>query len=320
MVALLEIDFFGRCHMRDICQRLGTPKMLKAVTQVGWHIANNPSYLLGRFRSVRGLYSRVQRTIRPRDVPLEIGPLYAISGIRIERTHSGLVQSDHSTDAHFQRLDRNAWSDGIRLTADAVAALREFAQNNPITYRVGPNVHVAADRLSDMSPELRQSTTTAVLTTEHENEVIQRIAGDPAIVDVIERYLGFRPKMIEPYFFWSFRSDVSFEERVARQQTIEYHFDVHGYNFAYVSFYLLDTNRDNGAHVLVEGTHRRKRLSQLLGSARISDAVAEETYGRDKVKLIERPAGEGFFEDTSCYHKALPPAAGDRLMLQLRYS
>ena len=210
MIALLEIDFFGRCHMRDICQRkLGTPKMLKAVTQVGWHIANNPSYLLGRFRSVRGLYSRVQRAIRPRDVPLEIGPLYATSGIRVERADSGLVQSDHSAEAHCQRIDHNAWSDGIRLTADAVAALREFAENNPITYRVGPNVHVAADRLSDLSPELRQSTTTAVLTTEHENDVIQRLAGDPAIVAVLERYLGFRPKLLARYFVGRFRSGVS---------------------------------------------------------------------------------------------------------------
>jgi hypothetical protein len=294
--------------------------MLKAMTLVGRHIANDPSYLLGRFRTARGAYSLIQRAIRPRRTPLEIGPLYATSGTRIERASSGMVLSDHSVEAHCQRIGRSAWSDGIRLTADAVAALRAFAQDNPVTYRLKPGVHAKADRLGDLSPELRQSTTTAVLTTEHENDTIQRIAGDPAIVDVIERYLGFRPKMIEPYFFWSFRSDLSFEERVARQQTIEYHFDVHGYNFAYVSFYLLDTNQDNGAHVLVEGTHRRKKLGQLLGSARISDALAEETYGRDKVKVIERAAGEGFFEDTSCYHKALPPVTGDRLMLQFRYS
>ena len=294
--------------------------MLKAIRHVARNIVKDRAYLFGRFRSVRRVHSRVQRAIRPRNRPLEIAPQYATSGIGIERADSGLVRSDHSTEVHCQRLDRQAWSDGIRLTPEAVAALRAFAREGPITYRLAPGVHATAERLGDLSPETRASTTTAVLTTDHDNDIVRQIAGDHAIVDVIERYLGFRPRLVAPYFFWSFQSDLSFEERVARQQTIEYHFDVHGYNFAYVSFYLLDTDRENGAHVLVEGTHHKKRLGHLLGSARISDQAAAEVYGLDKTTVIERPAGEGFFEDTSCYHKALPPLTGDRLMLQLRYS
>jgi hypothetical protein len=34
---------------------------------------------------------------------------------------------------------------------------------------------------------------------------------------------------------------------------------------------------------------------------------------------MEGRAGEGFFEDTLCFHKALAPAKRDRLMFQLRY-
>ncbi len=77
--------------------------------------------------------------------------------------------------------------------------------------------------------------------------------------------------------------------------------------------------RENGAHALIAGSSRRKRLGHLLGSARLSDAEAWQTYGRDAERTIEGPAGSGFLEDASCYHKALPPETGDRLMLQLRY-
>jgi hypothetical protein len=42
-------------------------------------------------------------------------------------------------------------------------------------------------------------------------------------------------------------------------------------------------------------------------------------YGRDAERVMEGAAGFGFLEDSSCYHKALPPLSGDRLILQLRY-
>jgi ectoine hydroxylase-related dioxygenase (phytanoyl-CoA dioxygenase family) len=100
---------------------------------------------------------------------------------------------------------------------------------------------------------------------------------------------------------------------------VRFHYDVHGFNFVYVNFYLSDTDRDSGAHVLIAGSHRDKSLRQLFGSARISDEAALRRYGAERVRIIEAKAGSGFFEDTACYHKALPPSARDRLMLQLRY-
>src|SRR4051812_23374220 len=160
--------------------------MLKAIRQVGRFIVRDPAYLLGRFRSVRRVHSRVQWAIRPRHGPLEIGPLWATSGIAIERADSGLVRSDHSTEVHCQRLDRQAWSDGIRLTPEAVAALRAFARESPIAYCPARGENATAERLGDLSPETRASTTTAVLSADHENDIVRQIAGDPAIVDVIE--------------------------------------------------------------------------------------------------------------------------------------
>jgi hypothetical protein len=87
----------------------------------------------------------------------------------------------------------------------------------------------------------------------------------------------------------------------------------------YANFYLVDTTARNGAHVLIEGSSRRKRWRHLIGAARLADAEALAAYGRDAERVMEGTAGFGFLEDSSCYHKALPPLSGDRLILQLRY-
>jgi len=106
---------------------------------------------------------------------------------------------------------------------------------------------------------------------------------------------------------------------VLELQTIDYHYDVDGFNFLYANFYLLDTSVRNGAHLLIEGSSRRKQLRHLLGKARLSDAEAHDAYGLTAERTFEGPAGFGFLEDASCYHKALRPLDGERLMLQLRY-
>ena len=148
---------------------------------------------------------------------------------------------------------------------------------------------------------------------------VRDIAGDAFLYEAASLFLGYRPRQVSSWLFWSLANRLSAEQRREASQTIDYHYDVDGFNFMYANFYLLDTTAKNGAHALIAGSSRRKRLGHLLGSARLSDAEALEAYGRDFERTLEGPAGFGFLEDASCYHKALPPETGDRLMLQLRY-
>ena len=108
-------------------------------------------------------------------------------------------------------------------------------------------------------------------------------------------------------------------ERETAQQTVRFHYDVHGYNFIYVNFYLQDTDERTGAHVLIEASHHDKKPRHLLGSARLDDDQAYRDYGANRIRVMRGPAGTGFFEDTTCYHKALAPIDQPRLMLQIRY-
>ncbi|MCA1720944.1 MAG: hypothetical protein LC779_07565, partial [Actinobacteria bacterium] len=134
------------------------------------------------------------------------------------------------------------------------------------------------------------------------------------------QYLGYEPQTCRPWLFWSYAGDYTEQERQAAGQTYFFHYDVFGYNFLYVNYYLTDVTRDRGAHVLVAGSHDRKPLGMLLGSAIVAEQRVRSTYGADAIRIIEGPAGTGFVEDTSCLHLATPPETGDRLMLQFRYA
>ena len=149
--------------------------------------------------------------------------------------------------------------------------------------------------------------------------VVQALAADPLLHEAASSFLGYRARRVSSWLFWSFASGLSDDERRAVNQTVDFHYDVDGYNFMYANFYLVDTTARNGAHVLIEGSSRHKRWRHLMGVARLADAEAFAAYGRDSERVMEGAAGFGFLEDSSCYHKALAPLSGDRLILQLRY-
>jgi hypothetical protein len=82
---------------------------------------------------------------------------------------------------------------------------------------------------------------------------------------------------------------------------------------------LTDASAEAGAHVMVLGSQKSKPVGWLFGPARQTDQAIEKHYGKEKVVCLEGAAGTGFIEDTSCFHKALAPVSGERLLLQLRY-
>lgn len=150
--------------------------------------------------------------------------------------------------------------------------------------------------------------------------VLESIENDPILRQIAAGYLGFPVKEVRTRLFWSFVVEMSDQERLRLGQTVRFHYDLHGFNFLYFHFYLTDTDKDSGAHVLVRGSHHRKPLRLLFSSANQTDESICRTYGEGAVKVLTGPAGYGFAEDTFCYHKATPPVSHDRLMLQLRVS
>lgn len=283
-------------------------------------LRTQPDYIFGRFLTVRRLYS-VGRRIRskPAAATLQIARIYNPETETIEIAASDLVVSDKTVDAHCASLQETAWSDRIGLTVAAVSALTEAARTGRLLFKSSADKVEFVPSLEALSSDRRNVTALAQVADGWQDATVKAIAADPAIFSVVSKYLGYAPDQASVFFFWSFANALSREERIVRNQTVDFHYDVDGYNFVYVSFYLVDVDRDGGAHALIERTHKSKRLRHLLGSSRLSDGEAEAEFGAASIITVEAPSGSGFFEDTSCYHKALAPTHRDRLMLQIRY-
>lgn len=149
---------------------------------------------------------------------------------------------------------------------------------------------------------------------------IARIQNDPKLLEIAARYLNGDPRKIMPLLWWSFPKQTSVEDRLNARQTVLFHFDLQGYQYIYFNFYLTEVDLTAGPHVVVLGSHHRKKLSYLLGSANQSDENIIRYYGKENIVAICGKAGLGFIEDSFCYHKATAPTHKSRLMLQIRMS
>ncbi len=170
----------------------------------------------------------------------------------------------------------------------------------------------------------RSASGSPVLITRYLSPEIDRscaqIANDPALIKVVVGFLGAFPRDIEIRLQESLVADASVDYRESRSQTVMFHYDVHGFDFLYAFFYLTDCDAASGAHEMIAGSHKGKTLRQLLGTARQTDAEIYSHFGRSRARVIEGKSGSGFFEDTSCFHRALAPVERPRLALQIRYS
>jgi hypothetical protein len=150
--------------------------------------------------------------------------------------------------------------------------------------------------------------------------VIAELARDAGLLEAARRYLGFHPRQVQLRLYWSPLARMQRRQRHAGGQTVDFHFDVEASRSLYVFFYIEGGDRHSGAHVAMLGSHRRKPLRLKLAPAFQPDHVIHAAFGQARERVLEGGPGFGFLEDPACYHKALPPTRGHRLVLQLRLS
>lgn len=282
-------------------------------------LIETPHYVFGRFRPVRATFSRLQYVRQRLDrgaAGLRIGEPYSPESRPLPVDESDFVSLNGASAEHLQRLTRDSYSEGLQLTESACQQIVEAASS--LSLKTGSGEHVSYDELQ-REPGLRRRVAIATVPDSGGLDVIRSVAGDRRVVEIVSAYLGYLPTRVSPWLFWSPPNGLSDGEREAGSQTVRFHYDVHHYSFLYVNYYLLDTDENNGAHVLIAGSHRDKRLRHLLGSVKLSDEQARHDFAQQRFRVVSGRAGAGFFEDTSCFHKALAPRDRARLMLQLRY-
>ncbi|MDA9526882.1 hypothetical protein ACM42_00155 [Bradyrhizobium sp. CCBAU 25338] len=265
-------------------------------------------YALGRFRTVRLAYSGARR-LMDRHIPLQQNRTSTLF------THRdvGQIVKTISEDAVFI---------GLNLPAHIVSEIDAFARTEPLYTNFDPDglPFRYSDVIRGKAPDGR-SVPIAGIRDPTRCPAVQAVVDDPVLRSIVRTYLGHEPREVMTIMNWSFASDFSEDERrrLRHQNVLDYHYDVGGYNFVYASFYITDTDRNSGAHVMMKRSHKHKPLRMLFGSASAGEASVRKQFGIENEIMIEGKAGTGFVQDTSCYHRATPPSHRDRLMLAVRF-
>lgn len=267
-------------------------------------------YILGRFRVVRSVYSKLR----------ELQQAHGETHLDLAKRSTLFAGVDN--DTVVKAIRDEAVYIGTNLPSSVVEEIVNFCKNEPLIARHEPeggtfrHHEITAGFRSDGRPA-----PIGAIEDPLRCPAVRAVTEDPELHRIAQKYLGYKPTNVATLLYWSFASSFTDEERRnLLQHVIDYHYDVYAYNFVYASFYLLDTVRGSGAHVMVKGSHKRKSLRMLWGSAIATEEQVYLQFGRENELVIEGPAGTGFIEDTSCYHRATPPTTGDRLLLQIRFS
>jgi hypothetical protein len=272
--------------------------------------AGDVQYMLGRFRTVRVAYGGMRRVLEGR------WPVLDNEGDRCATLFPG-------TDINkvVQTIRDEAVYVGLRLPAEIVSEILEFARSEPLHAIYDPDgptfryEDVVNGRAADGRPM-----PVGGIREPSRCPAVQAVVNDPVLRGIVSSYVKHTPRSVKTILHWSFGSSMADEERRRlKHHVIDYHYDVAGFNFVYASFYITDTDRYSGAHVMMKRSHNRKPLRMLLGSAVASEEAVRKQFGIENELTIEGPAGTGFVQDTSCYHRASPPTRGDRLMLAIRF-
>ncbi|MEQ1954384.1 phytanoyl-CoA dioxygenase family protein [Mesorhizobium yinganensis] len=149
-------------------------------------------------------------------------------------------------------------------------------------------------------------------------EDLHKLASDPLIYSVAQRYLGVPPIFTTPV------SVLSGPVRPKQQKEMFgtgqlYHYDMHRLKFVKMFIYLTDVGPGSGPHTLIPGTHI-KRPDSLLEDRRYSEEEMIASGLKGNEISITGPAGTVFFVDTSCYHKGASPLTDYRIMAQVQFS
>jgi hypothetical protein len=146
------------------------------------------------------------------------------------------------------------------------------------------------------------------------NEEVHRLVTDEALLSVVRLYFGAEPELLECNMVVGERED---DAPTPGNAQLRFHFDYAGWHSLNLFVYLTDVEPGSGAHEIIPGTHRRKRLRHVIPPW-LADEEVTACFG-DRIRTIAGPAGTLFFENTEAFHRRRA-IRGRRVMLNVLWA
>ena len=266
---------------------------------------NNLFYILGRFKLIRQLTKKFRALVNKRKIIIHSNNNYLTDQVDLSNT--------------LEKLNKEGYCEGLKLNKDVLDKLlllsssSDYIDNNNRIFK-------SIKSIDEYNNKNNKPCCLLKLTNVELNKLANNISRDKYLLNLVNNYLGYINK-IESKVQWSTVCNTTNDWREENGQTVTYHYDVYDLNFVYVFFYLTDCNVSSGAHQIIKGSHVKKNFfTHLVGSVKQTEKDLKQYFIEDKFITIEGQKGSGFIEDTSCFHRALPPLDKPRLTLQIRYS
>lgn len=148
----------------------------------------------------------------------------------------------------------------------------------------------------------------------HEHPDIRALVRCADVLEVVRGYLRAEPELLECTLVVHRDEDPA--SRAIHPQR-RFHFDYAGWQSLNLFVYLSDVQEDSGAHQVVVGTHRSRKMRDAIRPWVLDDEIMARYPGR--IRTITGPAGTMFFEDTEAFHRRLN-LTRRRVMLNILYA
>lgn len=138
-----------------------------------------------------------------------------------------------------------------------------------------------------------------------------RVANDPGILTLVQRFLGGVPTISDIKMWWSLvRPGADKENQL-------FHRDRDEFRFCKLFVYLTDVDLEGGPHVYIPKSAESAKCTR---DQRYSDEEAVEAFGKGSPVTLCAPAGHAFLVNTYGIHKGLVPTRRERLIFVAQYS
>jgi hypothetical protein len=273
--------------------------------------SNNRWQSLGRFKTIRRGYSIFQSQLQRfrkqfYQQRLNISTVSIVSPVQVDRC----VDNVRETGVHL----------GLQLNIEDVEKISSFAHLNLCTEPKHDDSFFVSDIKNGRLNGTDRPVFRGLVSNIDKCPSVDKIIRDRMLIEIARKYLGYYPTLITRHLTWSFASDLDEAEIQKLYPPTNFHYDVAGFNFVTVSFFITDVDENTGPHIMIEKSHNRKPLQMLFRSNIQKEAMVWSYYDRSKQLTITGNAGFGFFQDPSCIHRLKLPRNGNRLILQIRYS
>jgi hypothetical protein len=132
------------------------------------------------------------------------------------------------------------------------------------------------------------------------NRDVRELVNDEVVLSVLRTFFRAEPELLECTVVVHRAEDDALKPKNSQRY---YHFDYAGWDSLNLFVYLSDVEGDSGAHEIVVGTHRRRRVRDAIRPWIPDEEIERRFEGR--IRRITGPAGTMFFENTEAFHRRL---------------